>query len=393
MSDDDSSKRPVPEGFASWPDYWNAQGMQWRTEPEIDEERKKYLAERRSVRPNIEKGVYPFKDITLNRADIEWLLETHDGRHGPVDWDDATQRKREGLDLRGANLPGTNLRNLPLGHLIGSLTAGEWNVATATSREMAAVHLEEADLRGTNLNGALLRGAYLQQATLVSTHLEGTILAEGHLGGADLRYAFFDAASGLYHVNLGDRKHDIARLADVRWGGVNLAVIVWSSIKWLGDEQFARRWKAKTERGTLSRTGLAATRLDAFGEAVRANRQLATELRSQGLNEDADRFSYRAQNLQRDVLWGQHKFGGSLFSLLLWALAGYGYRLGRIFGVYALLVMAFAAIFHVLGIPKDPASTTQGHMLNALLVSVTAIHGRVFFEAVQLHAAGVGGSH
>jgi hypothetical protein len=28
--------RPAPEGFTSWPDYWKAQGMPWRTEPEIE---------------------------------------------------------------------------------------------------------------------------------------------------------------------------------------------------------------------------------------------------------------------------------------------------------------------------------------------------------------------
>jgi hypothetical protein len=35
MSEDDGSKRPVPDGFDSWPEYWKAQGMPWRTEPEM----------------------------------------------------------------------------------------------------------------------------------------------------------------------------------------------------------------------------------------------------------------------------------------------------------------------------------------------------------------------
>jgi hypothetical protein len=43
-------------------------------------------------------------------------------------------------------------------------------------------------------------------------------------------------------------------------------------------------------------------RLELYRAAVRANRQLATALRDQGLNEDADRFGYRAQVLQRRVL-------------------------------------------------------------------------------------------
>lgn len=73
MSEDNGSMRTVPHSFDSWPDYWKAQGMPWRTEPDIDEERQAYLAARRAVKPNIEKGIYPFRDengsIKLTRAD------------------------------------------------------------------------------------------------------------------------------------------------------------------------------------------------------------------------------------------------------------------------------------------------------------------------------------
>src|SRR5947209_784466 len=81
--------------------YWKAQGQPWRTEPEIDIERQKYLASRRLIPPNIEQGIYPFKNVKLNRADVEWLLSTHEsgGLQGPVDCSDERQREREGLDL------------------------------------------------------------------------------------------------------------------------------------------------------------------------------------------------------------------------------------------------------------------------------------------------------
>ncbi len=49
----------------------------WRTEPEIDTERQRYLAERRAIAPDIEQGIYPFRGIKLSRADVEWLLATH----------------------------------------------------------------------------------------------------------------------------------------------------------------------------------------------------------------------------------------------------------------------------------------------------------------------------
>jgi hypothetical protein len=103
-------ERPAPEGYKSWPDYWKAQGMPWRTEPEIDEEQQRYLVERRAIQPDIEKGIFPFKDIKLDRADVEWLLATHESRDkvGPVWWEQEKgtprDKRRTGLDLRGANL-------------------------------------------------------------------------------------------------------------------------------------------------------------------------------------------------------------------------------------------------------------------------------------------------
>ena len=39
------------------------------------------------------QGVYPFKDIKLSRADIEWLLAMHEGGRGPVEWSDERQRE------------------------------------------------------------------------------------------------------------------------------------------------------------------------------------------------------------------------------------------------------------------------------------------------------------
>jgi hypothetical protein len=66
----------------SWQEHWKSQGMPWRTEPEIDAARRRYLAERRAVTADIQQGIYPFRDenggIKLTRADVEWLLSTHE---------------------------------------------------------------------------------------------------------------------------------------------------------------------------------------------------------------------------------------------------------------------------------------------------------------------------
>src|SRR5690349_9495362 len=103
-------ERPAPQAYNPWPDYWVAQGIPWRTEPEISDERQRYLAERRGVTADVEHDIYPFKDITLDRADVEWLLATHenDGIVGPINPYDETQHNRQGLNLVGARLEDAN---------------------------------------------------------------------------------------------------------------------------------------------------------------------------------------------------------------------------------------------------------------------------------------------
>src|SRR2546429_8723567 len=83
--------------------------------------------------------------------------------------------------------------------------------------------------------------------------------------------------------------------------------------------------------------------------AVRANRQLAALLQTQGLNEDGARFAYRARILQRMVLRQKRKFGQYLFSLFLDLLAGYGYRPGRSLLWYVVMIFSFALAYHAFG--------------------------------------------
>src|SRR2546425_12029139 len=243
----------------------------WRTEPEIDAERQKFLAERLTITPDIQRGRYPFKGVKLTRADIEWLLITHEGGRGPVDWNDVQQRSRIGLDLRGADLRQVDLRKLPLTRMRSGLTRDEWNLTTLEQRHIAGVHLQGADLSEAHLEGAILQGAHLEGTTLRGTHLEeanlfraylkdaylravhlekarlrgtrmeGAYLPEAHLQGADLRNTFFDNASSLEGATLSDKKLGCALLADVHWESVNLSVVNWLQIKVLGDEYKARQ--------------------------------------------------------------------------------------------------------------------------------------------------------
>ncbi|HCF87258.1 MAG TPA: hypothetical protein DEV72_18895 [Ktedonobacter sp.] len=116
--------------------------------------------------------------------------------------------------------------------------------------------------------------------------------------------------------------------------------------------------------------------------AVRANRQLAVALQTQGLNEDAAYFAYRAQKLQCITLRRQQKFIQYLFSLFLDLLAGYGYRPGRSVLIYLLVVCGFAAIYSFFGhLPPLP---------DALVFSLMSFHGRGFLpslsNATSLHS-------
>lgn len=234
----DEPQRPTnPEDPDGWVAYWTALGMPWRTEPENDEKQQRFLAERRAATPNYQRAVYPFAGINLARADIEWLLANHEdeGVRGPVvgtvavaepadppdlsgidlqglavdlllsglSWQgepglsgpqepdmpaDADEQPpgRWGLDLRGADLRGVDVSNLPLERLWGGLPYDWWREASTEQREAAAVLLEGANLRRASLQGAFLRNANLRGARLQSASLQFADLREATLEGANL---------------------------------------------------------------------------------------------------------------------------------------------------------------------------------------------------------------
>lgn len=442
-------QRPLNDEKEAWKAYWKVQGQEWRTEPEIDVERQKYLDERRSITPDIVQGVYPFKGIKLNRADVEWLLKTHENGRGPVDWSDEKQRDREGLDLRGADLRQEDLRGLPLIRLRGGLTFTEWYFGTQQERTDAAGQMQQANFSGAQLDGAIFGGAQLQaadfhdaqlqggdftgaqiqhanfssanlwramlsmayleetkfdmtklqeanlkyarlngasfigavitgadvseaqleKANLNSANLEGTFFNRSHLVRVDLRNAVLKGTH-LNHSVLGDKHGTGPRLADAQWDTMNLSVVDWSQVRMLDDEFEVRQ---KPKNAIFSRNDPLGKRMkiEDHQAAVRANRQLAVALHNQGMNEDAARFTYRAQLMQRKVFWHQGKVGQYLFSLFIDLLAGYGYKAWRSFLAYLIVIAIFAVIYlHF---------STRLAWNEAIVISMTAFHGRGFF--------------
>ncbi len=405
MSEQDGTQatalqRPPTDDPVAWETYWIAQGQPWRTEPEIDAERQKYLAERRNIAPVIEHGVYPFKGIKLSRADIEWLLATHEQGKGRVDWRDVQQRTREGLDLRGADLRKVDLHALPLARTRSGLkwltTPSEWLSTTADQLEMATIHLEGANLKQAHLEGAHLINAYMEEAYLVGAHLNEANLSAALLGGAylvaanledanltganltrtnlrsanlsraTLTGAYLDPVTDLANAVLGEKNLGFASLGDITWGGADLTVVDWRPISTLGEEQKARRSK----------------RFEDYQAAMRANRQLAVALQTQGLNEEADHFAYRGKLLERTVWRLEKRPLKYLLSWFLYVLAGYGYRPLRSIVIYLLVVFGFAVgyyeVTHLLHAQPYPLAWYE-----ALILSVSSFHGRGFFQPVQ----------
>jgi hypothetical protein len=369
----ENPRRPSTDDRAAWKAYWRAHGMPWRTEPEVDEERQLDLAQRRALPPDVGQGMYPFKGIKLTRGDVEWLLATHEsgGIQGPVDWDLVEQRKRVGLDLRAADLRGIDLSHLPLARLQGGLTEDDFQDATLEQRTAAAVQLDGAILAFAHLEGSALTYAQLRGIDGRSAHLEGADLYHAHFEASvpsNLRRASFDSQTVLNHAVLANASAVGPFLGNIRWNGVILTSIDWLSVNRLGEDDEGLQRSATNDVGG---------RLGRLPAAVTANRQLAVELRAQGLSEAGDHFAYRAQVLQRQVLRRQGHWLRALGSLLLDLMSGYGYRPLRAFLTYVLVIVAFAGLYFL------NAQSVASHLTwdESLVLSISSFHGRGFFSS------------
>lgn len=296
----DEMARPTrDDDRAGWKVYWAEQGVPWRTEPEIGQERQRFLLERQKTKVSIEQGNFPFTGVPLNRADVEWLAATH-GTTTPLDLRGANlqradlshlplhnlrgclddlilvtltpeQRAKGAINLDRANLDGAKLdgarlrdakmqsaslvdttldrADLSIAHLEnanlhgaslrGANLGGTYQAAGQPEEKQAlyVAHLEDADLSGAHLEGANLRGARLEGAFMQGAHLEASDLTNAHLQGADLRRVVFSKGSTLDSIALSDRKHGPASLGDIQWNGVDLTVVDWHVLRRLGDEK------------------------------------------------------------------------------------------------------------------------------------------------------------
>lgn len=276
--------------------------------------------------------------LKLSSSDVRWLAEVS-GRD--------VDGEVPNLHLEGARLDET--------YLAGARLAG----AHLEGAHLDRAHLEGADLAWVHGESAHFDEAHLEGISLNWAHLEHADLFGAHLQGANLARVWMDSATILTEVTIDNR----TQLGDIQWNGVgtvNLSQIDWTAISRLGDETSLKR----------------GAKVEDCEAAVRAYRQMATQLRAQGMNELADRFVYRAQVVQRRVLRRQAKLGAYLFSLFLDTLTGYGYRLGRIVAVYAAVILGFAALFYGLG--QAGLMTSRLGVGQSLIESLAAFHERAF---------------
>ena len=244
---------------------------------------------------------------------------------------------------------------------------------------MAAMTMKGAYLKEAHLEGAKLIGVHLEGAKLWKTHLVGACLWEAHLEGAELWNAQLEGVgliaahlegALLRDVILSDKRHIGPAVADIQWGSTNLGVADWTQVIILGDEIDAHQ-----ETDFFGQKKDAIQRLKGYQSAVRANRQLAVALRNQGLNEEADRFAYRAQLLQRKVWRLQNRPLKFLLSWFLYLLAGYGYRPLRSLIAYLVIIFGFMGLYLLNAHFVAPHLTWD----EALVLSVSSFHGRGFF--------------
>ncbi len=287
--------------------------------------------------------------IDLTGADVYWLAQKAGiGTFGAPDL------HLEGAKLTRAHLEGANLMNA---HLEGAYLGG--------------AYLEGASLNDTFLVGANLGGAHLESADLVGTHLEGAKLNGAHLEGANLREAWLDSSTALFYPVLDAH----TSLGDVHWNGVgavNLSQIDWEKTPRIGEED------PRGDRVVRYSQGQSA--LADRESAVRAYRQVATQLRAQGMSEVADRFFYRSRVLQRRLLLDKRRFGRALGSWLLDLISGYGFKPARLVATYALVIVAFALAYFLLGVSPSGGRGATASFLAAIIFSVMSFHGRGFIS-------------
>jgi uncharacterized protein YjbI with pentapeptide repeats len=314
-----------------------------------------------------------FEDAVLERASLEGAgLMDADLRRARMAFANLDGASMANANLEGADLLEARLENAYLGaasltgaNLMGAhLERSSFLWGRLQDVQLAGSFLKDAALWRAHLQRANLAGAILDDVDLTEAHLEGANLAGARLMGTNLTRATLDNETSLEHIVVGTGPRAMT-LADVRWNEVNLAVFDWTPMRRLADESRARA--ADRGEGPMKPA-------EAYATAARASQQLSLQLQQRGMITEAERFAFRARVMQRLELRraGVKSAPRYLFSLVLALLAGYGYRPSRGFLTYIVVIATFSVAYFFAG---------AHNVVEAIVVSVTAFHGRGFFSS------------
>jgi hypothetical protein len=263
----------------------------------------------------------------------------------------------------------------------------DWSVNYNLPNGKERPDLRSAELVGANLSGATLVEADLSGADLFSADLSGANLFGADLSGANLTRALLDPQTRLTVARLDEK----TRVSGVIWGGAQLDEVQrWP--KRLGDERLPGKPRYRDESIPLHPIERILVyredRPDEYRFTARAYRNLSIALRSQGLLIPASNYRLREQVLERKAKLFEFSLLGWIFSWLLNLVAGYGERPVRAFIAYLLVLFGFAGAYlattnGLLTFGAIATTTQPLHWYEAVILSISAFHGRGFFQPVQ----------
>ncbi len=315
-----------------------------------------------------------------------------------------TNAQLEGASLRRCHLEGAYLdrvaasascfRRAAMGHCyarFANFTAADLRDVDFTGAVLRRVRFDASLLRGASLAHCKLTRASLRSADLFQTWFGGSLMMFATFGpvgvdpvvekalhkadwlgfvtddppqkyllrAANLTLARFDAETLLNDVSLWSADTANPQVADVVWGDVNLTAVTGWGVK-SGDET-----RAEGSSDPVL-----------YDRAARSNRQLAVQLRRQGMSDASDFYGYHAKlcEIRSFVLHGSYiRLVGSA---LLAGLCGWGFKPGRtVLWYLATLFLSWGG--YLLTVPH--LSGWQD-----LVLSVSSFHGRgVFVSNLQ----------
>ena len=259
----------------------------------------------------------------LTREDVLRLIEEHGGP--------------EGLDLREADLRGTDLGRLDLhGALLQRADLQEAYLcqvnlqgAQLEGASFKEAHLHRGNLVRANLKGAQLQGANVKEAHLGWAHLEETVLRWAdlqqthllwaHLEGADLRWA------NLQEANLWQ--------ADLRRSGLYAALLRGANLEGAAWGDFVLQEEATGE----------------FEQASSIYRTLKERHTELSMYDVAGEFHYREMEARRKLAQEKQRVPATVTLNVFRLLYGYGERPWRVVASALGVVFGLALVHWLFG--------------------------------------------